>query len=631
MMARPNLSLRVAAFIFIVGILMSLPMNGGEPPSLLPSLGIPRGADLILLHGKIWTGEPSSPPGTKPATAKIVEAVAIANGRILAVGSDAEIQSYVGRNSKVIDLEGRLAVPGMIDSHAHFIVGGFQLLSVGLKDARTEEEFTRRIGEKAKSLAPGRWMLGGNWDEQAWASAKLPTRWMVDAVTANHPVFLSRYDGHAALANSLAIKLAGVTRATPDPVGGIIVRDAAGEPTGIFKDAAQDLISKVIPPPSEADMAEALHAALAEAARVGLTSVHSITVDGDSWNGSFTGEIQLLRRAELEGWLTCRMYEVVPITRWENLRDAGLARNMGDDFIKLGALKAFADGSLGSATAWMYEPFADDPTNRGIPLPLMNPPAKMEALARGADQAQMQICIHAIGDRAIAEILDMYARLGGDDPVAHRFRIEHAQHMRPQDFARFGKMGVIASMQPYHAIDDGRWAEKRLGHERARWSYAWRSMLDAGAPLAFGSDWPVAPLSPILGIYAAVTRATLDGKHPDGWFPEQRLTVEEALRLTPRAPPTRRSRRMTKGRLHRENSGTSSCSPMTSLPSHPQKSGRRKWSSRLWAEGWSSVNNRCGCTGTFVGAVREPPLRVDAPQIMAGWRRARILGSAACL
>jgi hypothetical protein len=488
------------------------------------------GADLILLHGKIWTGEPASKAGVKPAPVKFAEAVAIANGRILGVGSDAEIQAYGGPNTRVVDLKGRLAVPGMIDSHAHFIVGGFQLLSVDLKDARSEEEFTRRIAAKAKTLAPGRWLMGGEWDEQAWASAKLPTRQMIDAVTGNHPAFLSRYDGHAVLANSLALKLAGVTRATPDPVGGIIVRDAAGEPTGVFKDAAQDLIAKAIPRPSEAEMTEALHAALAEAARVGLTSVHSITVDGNSWNGSFTGEIQLLRRAELEGWLTCRMYEIIPITRWESLRDAGLTRNMGDDFIKMGAVKAFADGSLGSATAWMYEPFSDAPANRGIPLPLMNPPAKMEALASGADQAQIQICIHAIGDRAIAEILDMYERLGGDNATAHRFRIEHAQHMRPQDFARFGKMGIVASMQPYHAIDDGRWAEKRLGPERAKSSYAWRSMLDAGAPLAFGSDWPVAPLSPILGIYAAVTRATLDGKHPDGWFPEQRLTVEEALR-----------------------------------------------------------------------------------------------------
>ena len=425
-----------------------------------------RGADLVLLHGKIWTGEPALATDTT-LPRRFAEAVAIANGRILAVGSDAEIQTYVGPNTKVIDLKGRLAVPGLIDSHAHFIFGGFQLLSVDLKDAHSEEEFIRRIAEKAKTLAPGRWLLGGDWDEQAWASARLPTRQMIDAATENHPVFLSRYDGHAALANSLALKLAGVTRATPDPVGGVIVRDAAGEPTGVFKDAAQDLIAKAIPRPSEADMTEALRAALAEAARVGLTSVHSITVDADSWNGSFTGEIQLLRRAELEGWLTCRMYEVVPITHWEKLRDARHRTNMGDDFIKLGAVKAFADGSLGSATAWMYEPFADDPANRGIPLPLMNPPAKMEALASGADQAQIQLCIHAIGDRAIADILDMYERLGGDNPAAHRFRIEHAQHMRPQDFARFGKLGIIASMQPYHAIDDGRWAEKRLG-ARAR-------------------------------------------------------------------------------------------------------------------------------------------------------------------
>ncbi len=516
--------------IFVLGILMSLSTVVGGNSSQRPPDGPTRGADLVLMHGNIWTGEPASAPRTKPVPAKIAHALAIANGRFLAVGTDAEIQSYIGANTRVIDLKGRLAVPGMIDSHTHFIVGGFQLLSIDLKDARSEEEFIRLINEKANSLAPGRWILGGNWDEQAWASAHLPTRQMIDAVTRDHPAYLSRYDGHAGLANSLAIKLAGVTRDTPDPVGGVIVRDATGEPTGVFKDAAQSLIANTIPPPSEAQTIEALHAALAEAARVGLTSVHSITIDANSWNGSFTGEIQLLRRAELEGWLTCRVYEIVPIVRWEKLRDAGISRNMGDDFIKLGGVKGFADGSLGSGTAWMFDPFSDDPTNRGLPLPLMNPPAQMEALARGADQAQIQICIHAIGDRAIAEVLDIYEKIGADNAAGHRFRIEHAQHMRPQDFARFGKLGIVASMQPYHAIDDGRWAEKRLGPERVKWSYAWRSMLDAGAPLAFGSDWPVAPLSPILGIYAAVTRATLDGKHPEGWYPEQRITVEEALR-----------------------------------------------------------------------------------------------------
>ena len=203
---------------------------------------------------------------------------------------------------------------------------------------------------------------------------------------------------------------------------------------------------------------------------------------------------------------------------------------MGDDFVKLGAVKAFADGSLGSSTAWMFEPFDDQPQNRGFAMPILNPPSNMEGIVRYCDKAHIQLAVHAIGDRAVAEMLDIYTKVGGDDPAAYRFRIEHAQHMRPKDFARFARLGVIASMQPYHAIDDGRWAEKRLGHERARWSYAWRSMLDAGAPLAFGSDWPVAPLDPLLGIYAAVTRATLDGKHPAGWFPEERLTVEEALR-----------------------------------------------------------------------------------------------------
>ena len=525
------MSSRICSLVLMLGFTMRL--SSGSPCGAGQGAGRPQGpapvVQVVLWHGKIWTGEPASSPGSKPTPARFAEAVAIANGRILAVGSDAELQPYTRSAAEVIDLKGRLAVPGLIDSHAHFIQGGFQLLQIDLKDARSEEEFTRRIGEKAKTLAPARWMQGGDWDEQAWPSAKLPTRALIDSVTEKNPVSLSRYDGHAVLANSLALRLAGVTRATPDPVGGVIVRDATGEPTGVLKDAAQDLVAKVIPPPTEAEMTEALRAALCEAARVGITSVHSITVDEDSWNGSFTGEVQMLRRAELEGWLTCRMYEVIPITRWEKLRDAGLARDMGDDFIKLGAVKAFADGSLGSATAWMYEPYADDPANRGIPLPLMNPPAKMESLARAADQAQIQLCIHAIGDRAIAEILDMYARLGGANPATRRFRIEHAQHMRQQDFARFANQGVVASMQPYHAIDDGRWAEKRLGHDHMTRSYAWRSMLDAGVPLAFGSDWPVAPLSPILGIYAAVTRATLDGKNPEGWFPEQRLTVEEAL------------------------------------------------------------------------------------------------------
>ncbi len=486
-----------------------------------------HGVDLILLHGKVWTGEPA--PGS--SATRIVEAVAIANGRILAVGSDEEIAAYKGPNTAVIDLKGRLAVPGLTDSHAHFIQGGFQLLSVDLKDARSEEEFVRRIAEKARTLPPGRWMQGGDWDEEAWPSENLPTRWLIDSVTPRTPVFISRYDGHAVLANSLALQLAGISKETPNPAGGVIVRDPeSGEPTGVLKDEAQDLVAKVIPHPSESEMEEALRVALKEAARVGLASIHDITVGPEAWNGNFTGEIELLRAAELAGWLTCRIYAITPIANWKNLEQAGISHDMGSDFLEMGAVKAFADGSLGSRTAWMFKPYDDDPSNSGLPMPIMAPPAKLEEIAGQADQAGIQICTHAIGDRAISSLLDIYERIGGEHPAEHRFRVEHAQHVRPEDFARFGKLGIVASMQPYHAIDDGRWAEKRIGHERARSSYAWKSMLDAGARLAFGSDWPVAPLDPLSGIYAAVTRATLDGKNPGGWFPEQRLTVEEALR-----------------------------------------------------------------------------------------------------
>jgi predicted amidohydrolase YtcJ len=514
----------------IVILVISQPSSTGKARSS-PAGELPRGADLLLLNGKIWTGEPYAGPGEKPRPATIVEAVAMANGRILAVGASHEIRGYAGPNTRVIDLGGRFAMPGFIDSHVHFIDGGFQLLELKLKDAQSEAEFVRRIAEKAKTFAPGRWIEGGGWDEEAWPDAKLPTRWMIDPVTPANPVFISRYDGHAALANSLALKLAGVTKETPDPVGGVIVRDpTTGEPTGVFKDAAQSLIGKAIPHPTETEFEEALKTGLAEARRVGVTSVDDITVGNDSPNGNFTGEIQMLRRAEAEGWLTCRFYALVPIASWQRLADAGLSHGMGSDYLELGAVKAFADGSLGSRTAWMFEPYSDDPGNRGLPLALMQPPSKMEAAVRGANAAGIQLAVHAIGDRANAEMLDIYERVGGADAARHRFRIEHAQHVRPEDFARFAKLGVIASMQPYHAIDDGRWAEKRIGHERARSSYAWRSMLEAGVRLAFGTDWPVAPLNPLLGVYAAVTRATLDGKHPEGWFPEQRLTLEEALR-----------------------------------------------------------------------------------------------------
>ena len=527
---KPDSAMGVAVAVAMVAVVVVIYPSGAQRGVSRGEESV-RGADLLLVNGKIWTGEPEGSGFEAKAPTRYAEAVAVAGGRILDVGTTGEMEKYRGSATEMIDAQGHLVAPGFIDSHVHFMGGSFQLLEIDLKHTRNERDFVERIAEKAKALAPGRWMLGGDWDEEAWPDAKLPTRWMIDGATPNNPVWISRYDGHAALANSVVLKLAGVTKETATPAGGVIVRDSeTGEPTGVFKDAAQSLIERVVPPPSEAEAVEALKAGLAEAARHGVTSVEDMNVGSGSPDGDFTGIIRLLRKAQREGWLTCRFWAAIPIAEWKKLADAGLSHNMGDGFIQLGAVKAFADGSLGSRTAWMYAPFDDDPANSGLPMPILQPPTQFEVLARQIDAVGIQISTHAIGDRAIRTMLDTYEAIGGADPRAHRFRIEHAQHLRPEDFTRFGRLGVIASMQPYHAIDDGRWAEKRIGRERARTSYAWRSMLRAGAPLAFGTDWPVAPLNPLLGLYAAVTRATLDGKHTEGWFPEEKLTVEEALR-----------------------------------------------------------------------------------------------------
>lgn len=496
-----------------------------RPASRLSDQMLSHQADLILLDGKIWTGE-REPSGQN----RFAQALAVSGGRFIAVGSHAEVLALQGKHSRVIRLGGKLVVPGFIDSHVHFVGGGFQILALDLKNVRSEEEFVSRISERAQNLPSGQWLRGGNWDEEAWPSRALPTRGLIDRVTPHHPVYLRRYDGHAALVNSLALKLGGVTRETQAPPDGVIVRDpTTGEPTGVLKDGAMGLVAKAIPRSSHAEMEDALRAALGEAARVGVTSVHNIALDEQTPSGRFWSEVELFRRAEREGWLTVRQYLLIPIEHVEEFAAAGEGERADSEWLRLRAVKGFADGSLGSATAWMFEPFDDMPESRGFPMALMDPPSKMERLVRKAKQAGIQPCLHAIGDRAVAEMLDVFERVGEGNSVSARFRIEHAQHVRPKDFARFAKLGVIASMQPYHAIDDGRWAERRIGARRAQTSYAWRSMLDAGVHLAFGSDWPVAPLSPMLGIYAAVTRATLDGQHPDGWNPQERLTVEEAL------------------------------------------------------------------------------------------------------
>ena len=470
-------------------------------------------ADLVLVSGRVWTGDPSRPEA---------QAIAVRGGRIVAVGSDAEVRKLQGPKTRVVDADGRRVVPGFIDCHTHMTMGGFNLLAVDLRHTKDEADFTRQLAEFARTRPPGQWITDGAWDEQQWAVPRLPTRALLDPATGDRPVCLSRQDGHMMVCNSLALKLAKIGRSTPDPPGGVIVRDSSGEPTGVLKDAAMDAISAVRPPRTQAEIAEALRAAVRHAAVNGVTSVQDLP--------GGPGDLEGWEKLRAAGELTVRVNYRPSLTRWEEARDRR-ASMKNDDWLKVGGVKGFADGSLGSGTALFFEPFTDEPGNSGVFAAEAIPLSKMEERVAAADRAGLQVEIHAIGDRANFEILSLFERVAkANGPKDRRFRIEHVQHLRPADVPRFGRLGVVASMQPYHSIDDGRWAEKRIGRERCKTSYAYRSLLDSGAKLVFGSDWDVAPLSPIAGIDAAVTRRTIDGKNPKGWYPEQRIRVDEALR-----------------------------------------------------------------------------------------------------
>jgi predicted amidohydrolase YtcJ len=465
---------------------------------------------LAIVNARVWTGDAKRP---------WVDAVLVAGDRIIGVGSSAEIQKAVRPMTRVIDAKGQMLVPGFIDSHVHFMDGGFGLTSVQLRDAKTREEFVRRIKVHAASMPAGAWMLEGNWDHQHWGG-ELPRKDWIDSVTGNTPVFIQRLDGHMSLANSAALKAAGITRDTKDVDGGEIVRDERGEPTGIFKDNAAGLVDRAIPDPLPAQEDAALTAAMKYVAEQGVTSVHNM----GTWD-----QLAAFERAARAGRLNTRIYAAVPISTWERLRDTVAARGRGDEWLHIGALKGFVDGSLGSHTAAMLAPFTDAPKDTGL---FVNTPDDLYTWTKGADAAGLHVIIHAIGDKANRVLLDVYERVAREagPPRDRRFRIEHAQHLDARDIPRFAKLGVIASMQPYHAIDDGRWADKVIGPERAKGTYAFKSLLDARAELAFGSDWFVAPPTPLEGIYAAVTRRTLDDKNPDGWVPSQKISVEDALR-----------------------------------------------------------------------------------------------------
>ncbi len=473
---------------------------------------------LAVVNAVVWTGDPARPQA---------EAVAIDGERIVAVGTTAQIRALAG-TAEVIDAGGQFVTPGFIDAHVHFLDGGMRLASVQLRDAATRDEFTARIAAFARSVPAGTWITGGDWDHQLWGG-QLPERAWIDAVTPDHPVWVHRLDGHMALANSAALRAAGVARVAGEVAGGEIVRDARGELTGLLKDNAMDLVEAKTPPPTAETLDRALRAAMTYVNAQGVTSVHSMgSVNAAaSWN-----ELDVYERARKTGALTTRIYAAVPLDTWQRLeatvreRRFGGSDGRGDAWLGIGNLKGFVDGSLGSHTAAMQQPFTDAPDDRGL---LVNPPEKLYEWVKGADGAGLQVSVHAIGDRAIATQLDIFERVAREHgPRDRRFRIEHAQHPSAADIPRFAAAGVIASMQPYHAIDDGRWAEKVIG-PRIATTYAFRSFLDAKGLLAFGSDWFVAPPTPIEGIYAAVTRRTLDGANPDGWVAAQKIPVEDAL------------------------------------------------------------------------------------------------------
>lgn len=490
--------------LFLIVLLCAVVLTGQNIFAQKPLI------DLIIINANVRTMDAARPKA---------EAIAVMGNKIVAVGSTREISALAGNGTRTIDAKGKLVLPGFNDSHVHFLDGGAGLSSVDLRDAKTPQEFVERIKNFAAKLPKGRWILNGNWDHENWTPSNLPTAAMIDAVTPDNPVFINRLDGHMALANSLAMKLAGVDKNTKDVAGGEIVRDAQGNPTGVFKDAAMDYIYKVIPEPSFEQKMEYLQAATDYAASLGVTSVQDMSAGND------VGVYQEMLR---QGRLKTRVYAVSPLGDWQRWQKAGVRYAFGDPMLRVGGLKGFIDGSLGSTTAWFYEPYLDAPNSTGLPLVQ---PSAAQIIVRDADKAGLQIMIHAIGDRGNDEVLKIFESLQKKNGARERrLRIEHAQHLNDGLIKRFASNKVIASMQPYHAIDDGRWAWKRLDEKRLKGTYAFRSLLDAGATLAFGTDWFVAPLNPMLGIYAAVTRRTLDDKNPNGWIPEQKISVEETVR-----------------------------------------------------------------------------------------------------
>ncbi len=465
-------------------------------------------ADNIYFNGKIWTGDTTNPSAS---------VLAIKGNQIVYVGNDI---SLVKGQTK-IDLGGKMLTPGFIDNHAHFLSGGYNLTSVHLKEVKTKKDFIETIKKYCKNLKGDEWILGGDWNNDAWGG-ELPNKSWIDSVTGNHPLAISRYDGHMILANSIALQKAKLNNASKNPFGGTIWKDTKGMITGILKDEAMNPVMKEVPSPTTKDYEQYLANASQYAVEHGFTQVHDV--------GSYGGwpELETYQKAYKANQLKLRIYAFVPLSDWEKLDSYVKKNGKGDDYLRWGGVKGFVDGSLGSTTAWFYEPYLDEPTTSGFPV---TDTLNLKKWVIAADAANLQVVVHAIGDRAndyILNVFDSAIRINGEKD--RRFRVEHAQHMRTETMDRYFQLKVIPSMHPYHVVDDGSFAPKRLDDKRLKGTYAFKSLLDRGVPVCFGSDWTVGPLDAILGMYAATGRETSDGKNPDGWYPDQKLSVEQALK-----------------------------------------------------------------------------------------------------
>jgi predicted amidohydrolase YtcJ len=481
-------------------------------------------ADIIFIHANVYTGVPATAQFTSILRE---EAIAVRGDRIQAVGKNVEIEKLKGPQTQVIDLGGHFVMPGFNDAHLHLADAGRQKLDLDLTGVKTLDEFRKRLAARVETAQPGEWILGGGWDETTWPVKALPSRWDLDQVSGGHPVFLDRVDGHLAVANTRALQLAKVTLASHDPEGGKIDRDENGQPTGILREGAKQAVRVVIPPPTSEMRRRRIEVALADLASHGVTSAQDYSPDVENF--------RIYEELEKEGKLTTRISEWLPFNdSVEELKKMRDSHPQSDLMLHTGMLKAFMDGSVGGHTAALLEPYADDPKNSGLP---QYDAATLNEMAKERVLAGFQLGFHAIGDKGVQMALDAFAEAeraareqkvkapnGGND---FRLRVEHAQVTTPAQIARFKELKVIASVQPSHLLTDMRWAQERLGPRRAATAYAWAAFLNQGVRLALGTDYPVEPVAPFRGLYAAVTRKSENGKQE--YFPEQKLTMDQAL------------------------------------------------------------------------------------------------------